>query len=265
MQRRVAALLVASLAGGAACGPRDGAPTTPTTTSSSGTTPSTTAGSAGGATGSSAPTDALPTDAAGSEQAKLAAIQKAMNELDEAAQGCWAAAATERFDIEGDVNVLVDIAAGGAKTQVTRDTTRNAKLTGCLAQLLARYPWAPPLHGQAIQLPFKFRAPDGQNVVDRSLVTWSVQATVSVAVLLDENNSGNAAASMFELAIAAGGSTGLRVAERAELWYFLGPASVQVTRAKPARTVAAGDLMYVPAQGARDVIATVGGVHAVVV
>ncbi|MDQ3364073.1 MAG: cupin domain-containing protein [Myxococcota bacterium] len=258
MQRRVAALLVASLAGGTACGPRDGAATTPAPFA---TTPPT----VGGPNVSPVATDAGPADAIVSEQEKLAAIQKAMNELDEAAQGCWAVAATERFDIEGDVHVLADIAARGAQTHVTRDTTRNAKLTTCLAQLLARYPWAPPLHGQAIQLPFKFRAPDGQNVIDRSLVTWSVQATVSVAVLLDENNSGNGAASMVELAIARGGSTGLRVAERAELWYFLGPASVQVTRGKPARTVAAGDLMYVPAQGARDVMATAGDVHAVVV
>lgn len=203
---------------------------------------------------------AVPIDAPGpSEEERLAAIQKAMNELDEAAQQCWAVAATERFDVEGEVEVLVDIAATSAQAQVRRDTTRNPRLVGCLRELLARYRWAPPLHGQAIQLPFKFRAPDGQNTIDRALVAWNGQGKVSVAVLLDENNSGNGAASMFEVAVAAGGATGLRLAERTELWYFLGAGAVD---GKP---VAAGDMMLVPAGAARELAATAGDVHAVLV
>ena len=196
------------------------------------------------------------------EEEKLAAIQKAMNELDEAAQTCWAIAATERFDIEGDVEVMVDIAPASAKTQVMRDTTRNPKLLGCISELLAKYRWAPPLHGQAIQLPFKFRAPAGQNTIDRQLVAWQGQGKVSVAVLLDENNTANAAASMIELALQAGGSTGMRVADRAELWYFLGDATVQAGKKKTA--VGAGDMMFVPAQTARDVQAATD-MHAVIV
>ncbi|MEO8706669.1 MAG: hypothetical protein ABI867_41975, partial [Kofleriaceae bacterium] len=204
---------------------------------------------------------AIPIDAPEvTQEERLAAIQKAMNELDEAAQGCWAAAAVERFDIEGEIAATIDIAgAGNAKVSVARDSTRTPKLTACLVQLLAKYPWAPPLHGQAIQLPFKFRAPkDGQNVIDRALVPWIGQGKLALALLLDEHNSGNAAASMVELAIAAGGSTGRRVAERAELWYFLNPARVD---GKP---VAAGDMMFVPAQAARDV-AAVADLHAVLV
>ncbi len=137
----------------------------------------------------------------------------------------------------------------------------------CLIEVLSVYRWAPPLYGQTIQLPFKFRAPDGQNTIDRGLVAWNgqgvVNARVSVAVLLDENNSGNDAASMFELAIAAGGSTGLRTADRAELWYFL--AAGQVTWAGQAHAVAAGDMLYAPKGSARDVAAGGADLHAMIV
>jgi quercetin dioxygenase-like cupin family protein len=194
-----------------------------------------------------------------SEEERLAAIQKAMNELDEAAQSCWAAAAVERFDLEGDVTAQIDIGPAGATASIVKDTARNGKLAACLTQLLGAYRWAPPLHGQTIQLPFRFRAPDGQSVIDRKLVPWNGQAKVSVAVLLDESNTGNDAASMFEIAIAAGGTTGNRIADRAEVWYFLGPATVG---GKP---VAAGDMMYVRKGGAREVTAPKGDVHAVLV
>jgi len=209
-----------------------------------------------------------------SQDERLAAIQKAMNELDEAAQQCWAAAATQRFDIEGELALRIDIAAGASQVTVAREAVHNPALTACVQRLLAGYRWAPPLYGQTIQLPFKFRAPDGQNTIDRSLVTWNGQAKVSVAVLLDENNSGNDAASMFELAIAAGGSTGLRGADRAELWYFLGDGTVTSLEAagtprQPAaprtRSVAAGDMMYVPKGAAREVGSLHGDLHAVIV
>jgi len=196
----------------------------------------------------------------------LAAIQKAMNELDKAAQQCWALAATERFDIAGELALQIDIAAPPAATtaSVVRDTAHDAKLSACLVQLMAAYRWAPPLHGQAIQLPFRFRAPDGQNTIDRALVAWNGQARVSVAVLLDEANSGSAAASMFELAIAGGGSTGMRRAERAELWYFLAAGQVG-SPGGGSHPVAAGDMMYVPRGGAREVAAPAAELHAMIV
>jgi quercetin dioxygenase-like cupin family protein len=208
-------------------------------------------------------TVAVPVDAPpASQEETLAAIQKAMNELDEAAQQCWAIAATERFDIEGDIEVMVDIGPTGAKTQVIRDTARNTRLVTCVAALLAKYRWAPPLHGQTIQLPFKFRSPGGQNTIDRNLVAWNGQGKTSVAVLLDENNTANGAASMIEVALQAGGSTGMRIAERGELWYFLGPATVKAAKAT---TVIAGDMMYVGPGVARDVQATHADLHAVIV
>lgn len=227
-------------------------------------TPAPTKPTGGSAVGSAAPADAP----SATDDEKLAAIQKAMNELDEAAQGCWAAAATERFDIEGELKAQIDIggpAAGATIVGLVEDTARNPRLASCLVAVLTNYPWAPPLYGQSIQLPFRFRAPDGQSVIDRKLVAWSGQGKVSVAVLLDENNTANDAASMFELAVAAGGSTGMRTAERNELWYFLGPATVGAVGAQGKRQVAAGDMAYVPKGGAREILAGTTDVHAVLV
>lgn len=208
---------------------------------------------------------AIPADAAGAtDDEKLAAIQKAMNELDEAMQGCWASAATERFDIEGDVKAQIDIGTPSTAT-IIEDTTRTPRLTTCVIAVLQGYPWAPPLRGEAIQLPFKFRAPDGQSVIDRKLVAWNGQGTVSVAVLLDSSNTGNDDASMFELAVQAGGSTGMRTAERGELWYFLAPATIGAVGAQGRRAVAAGDMAYVRKGGAREILAGAADVHAVIV
>lgn len=189
---------------------------------------------------------AVPADApAPSQEEQLAAIQKAMNELDEGAQGCWAAAATDRFDIAGEVALMVEIEATSAKASVVSDRTNNAKLKNCLVSLLGAYRWAPPLHGQTIQLPFKFDAPDGQSVIDRRLVEARSQGKVSVAVLLDEANTGNRAASMFELHVTD--TTGVRKADRAELWFFLGPGSIGSDQ------VSAGDMAFVTPGSLREI------------
>jgi len=214
-----------------------------------------------GSGSASAPADA----ALASQDEQLAAIQKAMNELDEATQGCWAAAAVERFDIEGELTARIEIGDGTAIVGLVQDTTRTPRLASCVIAVLTNYPWAPPLRGQTIQLPFKFRAPDGQNVIDRALVPWNGQAKVSMAVLLDEHNSGNGAASMIEVAIAGGGTTTERSPDRAELWFFLGPATVRGMGAAKPVTVAAGDMMYMRKGGAREIQATRGDVHAVLV
>jgi quercetin dioxygenase-like cupin family protein len=196
-----------------------------------------------------------------SEEERLAAIQKAMNELDEGAQACWAAAAAERLDVAGELTARIDVDPAAARGVVARVPGESPARGACMARLLAAYRWAPPLHGQAIQLPFRFRAPDGQSAIDRRLVPWKAQGKLAVAVLLDQQNTGNGAASMFELAIAAGGATGARLAERPELWYFLTPATVEGAGAGAGagaatrRAVAAGDMMYVPAGAARSVSA----------
>lgn len=243
--RSAAALLVAA----AACSSPPAKPVTPP---------------AGGSGSSAAPADAP----SASDDEKLAAIQKAMNELDEAVQGCWAMAATERFDIEGNVKAQIDIGSpAGTVATVLEDTTRAKRLSDCVVTVLQGYRWAPPLYGQSIQLPFRFRAPDGQSVIDRSLVAWNGQGNkaVSLAVLIDEANTGNGGASMIEVALQAGGSLGMRTATRTELWFFLGPATVAAVGKQGKQPVAAGDMAYVPKGGARDVIAGATDVHAVLV
>jgi mannose-6-phosphate isomerase-like protein (cupin superfamily) len=198
----------------------------------------------------------VPPDAAeATQEERLAAIQKAMNELSPTAQACWAAAAVERFDIEGELTAQIDIAPGKASVSLVRDTARNPKLASCMTEILTAYPWAPPLHGQTIQLPFKFRAPDGQSVIERPLVPWNGQGKVSVAVFLDENNSANEAASMFGIRIAPGGATGLRITDRPELWYFETAAEMRPA-VGPVLAIAAGDMVFVPANGYRNVVAT---------
>ena len=216
------------------------------------------------AVGSAAPIVVPPVDASeASAEERLAAIQKAMNELSPASQACWAAVAAVRFDIEGELAAQIDIGPPN-HVAIVRDTTKSPQLAACVTALLADYPWAPPLRGQSIQLPFKFTAPDGQSVIDRRLVPFAGQGKVSVAVLLDENNTNNDAASMFELAIAAGGTTGLRSASRAELWVFLGDAEVSSV-ALPKTAVHRLDMMYAPQRSAREVAAIGADVHAVIV
>lgn len=191
------------------------------------------------------PVAEVPADAAPpSQEETLAAIQKAMNELDEGAQACWARAATDRFDIEGQLVAQVTIGDQNVGVNIVQDTARNRVLSTCMTTLLMAYRWAPPLHDQTIQLPFMFTAPDGQSVIDRQLVEAHAQGNISVAVLLDEANTGNGAASMFELHAPA--STGVRKADRAELWFFSSPGAIGTDQ------VAAGDMAFVAAGALRE-------------
>ncbi len=86
-------------------------------------------------------------------------------------------------------------------------------------------------------------------------------------MLLDENNDNNNAASMLEVTIAAGGTTGIREVDRAELWFFLTPAEVSIrTGMKVAWTpLVAGDMIFVPAKSVREVRATGADARAVIV
>jgi len=83
-------------------------------------------------------------------------------------------------------------------------------------------------------------------------------------VFASSRSTGNAAASMFELKIAAGGSTGMRWANRAELWYFFDAGEVRSLSGQP-QAFAAGDMMYVPAGGARELVAKSGDLRAMLV
>ncbi|HVK72323.1 MAG TPA: cupin domain-containing protein [Kofleriaceae bacterium] len=207
-----------------------------------------------------APTDEVPpddqtgleADPAGRDEApldeRIAAIELGMNQLAPVANQCWAAAAADDFHLAGEVRLQVAIAAatGKATAAVTADTTGDDVLTRCLTTVAAAFGWGPPLRGQVIELPFRFAAPAMQNVVDRRFVPRKTQAGVEVGVLIDEVNSGNPAASVIEVGLAARARKGPRDVERTEVWYFLAPATVEAVGGA-ARAVGAGDVVVAPA------------------
>ncbi len=194
------------------------------------------------------------------------AVTKVMNDFSSIAQSCWAVAATERYDIYGDLTLRVEFGAhrSVATAMPVHDTVNSEAVTSCLIGAFAVYKFPPPLAGKTIELPFHFAKVGGQSLIDRKLVSWKAQGEVSVAVLLDETNTGNPAASMFELAIKAGASTGLRSTDRDELWYFLGDADVSSV-ALPKTRVHAGDMMLARKSAAREVAAAGAELHAVIV
>jgi quercetin dioxygenase-like cupin family protein len=202
----------------------------------------------------------VPSDASPATQEEtLAAIQKAMNDLHGGAQSCWAVAATDRYDFSGDLVMRIDVGPMKSTAAVVRDNVHADKLVACMSQLLGAYKYPPPLYGQTIQLPFQFDKVDGQSIIDRQLVETHTQGSVSVGVLLDKNNTGNANASMFEVGVSAGAETGWRKAERAEVWYFQSAAKVNTG------TVDAGDMLYVPAGVQRNIGARDGALRATLV
>lgn len=187
------------------------------------------------------------------EDERIAAIEVAMNALAPVANQCWAAAAADDFRLAGDVRALVSVgprSGAGASVEIMANTTDDDSLARCLSAVLGAYAWAPPLAGQAIELPFHFTAPAMQNVVDRSFVPHKAQAGVDVAVVLDETNTGNAALSMAEVKIKQG-RIGPRQAERLELW-MVSRASTMLVKVAGGKTLSVppGDVLLVP-KGAR--------------
>src|SRR5207249_64990 len=92
-----------------------------------------------------------------SQDEVLAAIQKAMNELTPAVQTCWAAAATDHYEIAGELAAQIDVTPKGAHALIVRDSVNDDRLAACLVALLEKYQYAPPLRGQSFQLPFEFK------------------------------------------------------------------------------------------------------------
>ncbi|HUQ05669.1 MAG TPA: cupin domain-containing protein [Kofleriaceae bacterium] len=191
------------------------------------------------------------------EDERIAAIEIAMNALAPVANQCWAAAAVDDFRLAGDVRAFVTIgraSGAGATVEITVNTTDDDVLAKCLTAVLGAYAWAPPLAGQAIELPFHFSAPAMQNVIDRAFVPGKTQAGVNVAVLLDETNTGNPALSLAEIAARGEVQVHAREAERLEIWHM---SSVTVARVRVAGgkelSAGPGDIVIVP-KGARVAI-----------
>jgi quercetin dioxygenase-like cupin family protein len=178
------------------------------------------------------------------EELRVAAIERAMNQVSPAAHLCWAAGAADDYLLAGDVRVLVSLdERTRAKASISADTTGDAVLTDCLVRVLEAYPWPSALAGEGVELPFAFRAPHGQNVVDRRFVPPHGQQGWQISVLLDEKNTGAKVASMLEVALAPGASLPVARVDREEVWYALdaltlrGPAGADIA-------LAAGDAAY---------------------
>jgi quercetin dioxygenase-like cupin family protein len=198
-------------------------------------------------------------DTTASEE-QIAAIEFSINQLDEGVQICWAAAAAnDGYELAGHIKARVAIGAGAATAELVEDGTGNAQLTSCVVSLLQRFRWAPPLHGQTIELPFEFRAPRQQFVVDRRLISAhippraSAAMTPSISVLLDEQNAGSVDASLLLVSLPANTSTGRRVAARSETWLFLNDAAL--SDGKRQTVVRAGDAVILAAGTVRSIAA----------
>ncbi len=201
------------------------------------------------------------------EDERIAAIERAMNQLAPVAHQCWAAAAADDFRLVGDLRALITVGAQagpGATVAITADTADDPTLARCLVAVLGAYAWPPPLAGQVVELPFHFAAPAMQNVIDRSFVPHRQQAGVDVAVLLDEANTGNPALSLIEVSAPATTKLGPREVERLEVWAFSAAARV-VSAGGGERALVAGDVMIAPVGARLEVSGAAGGeLHAIV-
>lgn len=159
------------------------------------------------------------------DELRIAAIERAMNTLAPVANQCWAAAAADDFHLAGDVKMLIAFDADGrTSAKVDEDTAHDPVLTDCLSRVLEEYAWPKDvMRGEAIELPFAFTAPHGQNTIDRRLVPGAVK------VLLDAQNSGNAAASMIEVALDPGATREPARASRDEVLVFLDDGTLGAT------------------------------------
>ena len=225
-------------------------------------------GTAGGGGGGAATPDA----AEATEEQKVAAIEKAMNQLAPVANQCWASGAADDYQLAGEVTLQIAPHGDGARVAVTRDTTGDKVLTSCLQTVASAYAWPAELSGEVIELPFAFTAPKGQFVIDRRLVPIVGQAGVGVAVLVDAKNTGNAAASMFELTFKPSATLGLTRTERHEVWAIVagggtmgGAPTGRSVVIGGATSIREGDVIDVPKRAYRDFSAGASGMSAVVV
>jgi mannose-6-phosphate isomerase-like protein (cupin superfamily) len=226
----------------------------------------------GGGTGPVATIDASPADATPvSEDEKLAMVAQAMTLLAPPASQCWAAGAVDDYLLKGTVTLQIRPTGGAARVTVAHDTTDDKVLTACLVAIAEAYRWPPALTGEIYELPFAFDAPAGQFTIDRRLVPVKEQAGVGVAVLIDEKNSNNPAATVLEVTLAAGARTSPAIVDRHEVWYVTaggGAFALPADRATrvPARDpeLAAGDIVDIPAGGYRNVRAGDAGLSAVI-
>jgi quercetin dioxygenase-like cupin family protein len=186
-----------------------------------------------------------------------------MNELAPVANQCWAVAASDDFRLAGTIRALLTIGHGGARVELTADEPGDPLLAECLTRVLEAYPWAAPLDGQTIELPFRFTAPTMQNLIDRRMVAHHAQAGLDVAVLLDAKNSGNPAVGLIDVRAEATRGVGPRRPDRDELWVLTAPATVVIGKVRT--PLVAGDVVVVPRGASLELVASGGAAIAATV
>lgn len=244
--------LAAALAAAAACHePRPTAPQPPAPSDAGADADDLGLGSAGG------DPDEAP------QEERIAAVEHAMNELAPVANQCWAVAASDDFRLAGTIRALLTIGHGGARVELTADEPGDPLLAECLIRVLEAYPWAAPLDGQTIELPFRFTAPTMQNLIDRRMVAHHAQAGLDVAVLLDAKNSGNPAVGLIDVRAEATRGVGPRRPDRDELWVLTAPATVVIGKVRT--PLVAGDVVVVPRGASLELVASGGAAIAATV
>ena len=197
------------------------------------------------------------------QEERIAAVEHAMNELAPVANQCWAVAASDDFRLAGTIRALLTIGHGGARVELTADEPGDPLLAECLTRVLEAYPWAAPLDGQTIELPFRFTAPTMQNLIDRRMVAHHAQAGLDVAVLLDAKNSGNPAVGLIDVRAEATRGVGPRRPDRDELWVLTAPATVVIGKVRT--PLVAGDVVVVPRGASLELVASGGAAIAATV
>ena len=210
-----------------------------------------------------APTDAAVDDPRANE--RIAAIQWAMNQLDRAAQQCWAAAAVIDYKVAGHITASIDFHGATPAVTFTKNEPNNQTLTACMTRIIEGVRWPPVMQGEVVELPFAFTAPHGQYVIDRALVPFVPTASgATIAVLIDKQNTGTSAASVIEERVAKGARGEDGAASADELWVFLSDAEIS-DRDPTKTTVRTGDAMVVRKGAERAIFANYGAADAVVV
>jgi len=252
----VAAVVAAAVA---SCGGRAAAPATPAPAAArSSTRDDVQAGRGSQGGGAAAPTESER------EAEQIAAIEYAMNTTGSAVHACYKRATAERYRLDGQVVLAVQMREGGAPAiSVLRDETGSEALGACLIDVFTALRWPPVFHhGERIELPLSFVAPPAQYTVARQDVTAHRPAVgLTATVVLDADSTGNAAAALTLLELAPGFATGLRTHASAEILYVVrgGGTLTDARGARGAVAVRAGAAMYVAAGVAHAFAAGEGG------
>ena len=204
------------------------------------------------------------------DELRIAAIERAVNETRDTRHACWALGAADNYHLEGRMVLRLTFGAGAAPKQmdgqtggqtdgqvgvqvdIIEDEPRDARLTTCMVQLYQAYRWpsvfAP---GTAIELPFSFQAPRWQHTVQAAHVAPHTAAggKLTARVLLHEQNTGNGAAGLTLLTLQDGLDVPLHRHTSAEILYVLEGEGLVYGLDGPGRgtPVHAGQGIYVPA------------------